>query len=102
MKKKILTFQRILLLNTSYFQDADKDQKDNGTVGWKPLTSGIRLENFSKSSPIRNKRKKTINKDDAESRIDIETSDNMPHLSVSKPEGRAIKLEPLKIVCLPH
>ena len=62
--------------------------------GWKPLTSGIRLDTYSKSTPA-NTRRKTNNNDEAEARKDIETSDNMPHLSVSKPEGRAIRPEPL-------
>ena len=76
-------------------QAAEEKAKDTESRGWKPLTSGIRLDTYSKSTTAKNRRRQTNNKDVAEARIDIETSDNMPHLSVSKPEGRAIKLEPL-------
>ena len=37
-----------------------------------------------------------IKADTAEDRIDIETSDNLQYLSVSKPDA-AIKLEPLEV-----
>ena len=81
------------LVFVHFFQAAEEKLKDTESRGWKPLTSGIRLDTYSKSTSAKHRRRKTNTTDEAT--IDIETSDNMPHLSVSKPEGRAIKLDPL-------
>ena len=73
------------------FQSKPKKGEDSveAKTAWKPLTSGIKIEKYSK-------RKKNV--DAAEPRsIDIDTSNNLQFLSVIKPEG-SIKLEPLELL----
>ena len=86
-------FQNFTILVLTFYQTfilkATPEKGDKGAVenkSWKPLTSGIRLDKYSRASDAKN--------DTIQDRIDIETSDNVPFFSISKPDA-AIKLEPL-------
>ena len=73
---------------------ADSPARNISSGGWKPLAKGIRLEKYArrrKKSDI-----KDADKDTADDRVDIETSDNLQYLSITKPD-KAIKLEPLEV-----
>ena len=71
-----------------FFQSKPKKGEDSSEAktAWKPLTSGIKIEKYSR-------KKEDVEQAEARS-IDIDTSNNLQFLSVIKPEG-SIKLEPL-------
>ena len=80
------------------FQSAVKKGEDSkeAKAVWKPLTSGIKIDKYTRSRRRNKDADGTETADMAEARIiDIDTSNNLQFLSVVKPEG-SIKLEPLK------
>ena len=72
--------------------------------GWKPLTGGIRIDNYSRASRARRRKVKSDsdNDDGKDGKADkamgreLESSDNFQYISFSKPDG-AIKLEPMEV-----
>ena len=89
-----------ILLMLNIYHPYHQVETENATAasqatGWKPLTRGVRLDKYTKAKETKRKRK-LIKADSADDRIDIETSDNLQYLSVSKPDA-AVKLEPQEV-----